>query len=568
MRATYSVEDNKLRLYSAERLPKELYDEARAHGFKAAPMQGCFVAVGWSSSREDWLLELVEEIGDEDYSPEERAADRAERFEGYRGKRTDEALGKAANVGTVYGNQSYDRAARQARKADRAKRGALTQWSKAEYWQQRTAGVIANALFKSSPDVRRGRLLRLEKEQRQHRESGAESLKRYRAWQSVANMEGGNATYSEEEGAENTPAAKCAYYLSNVGGGWHKYKHPRAEEGDTTERSLYSLLTDRVDPITAQEAAALYLGEWMEPCKPGGNWARYDEHLERRLAYERAMLDKEGGLITALEMVPGGWLGKYQIDGVTRSPKTKRVVSVKLLTEGGKVKTFNVERLGADAYRAPTPEEAQAYADKAKRIKGAAKAAKPKAPPLLNPTVEDARRLQELINAQNKRDYPTRHSDSEPLGMTQEKYSEHSKGAYARFETKFITEKLTIYHCGFGGDNRTQRHKVFKIRTAPPREMYGARRVVVLTDAPQKSLPFEEAEALRATEPTKESILANVEALRAVCCLSWLPKDDSPEYKLLSDACYVGVCYISSQTQFGFRDAFADLQRQQQGASA
>ena len=44
MTATYSPEDNKLRLYSATRLDKETYARVRAAGFIYAPKQELFVA--------------------------------------------------------------------------------------------------------------------------------------------------------------------------------------------------------------------------------------------------------------------------------------------------------------------------------------------------------------------------------------------------------------------------------------------------------------------------------------------------------------------------------------------
>ncbi len=95
MTATYSPEDNKLRLYASSRLDNETYQHVRKAGFKWAPKQELFVAPMWTPAREDLLLELCGEIGDEDYSPEERSADRAERFSGYRDKRRAEANGLA-----------------------------------------------------------------------------------------------------------------------------------------------------------------------------------------------------------------------------------------------------------------------------------------------------------------------------------------------------------------------------------------------------------------------------------------------------------------------------------------
>ena len=79
-RATYSPEDNKLRLYPDYRLDKEDYLKVKAAGFIWAPRQELFVAPAWSPSREDFLLKMCGEIGDEDTSLTERAEERAERI--------------------------------------------------------------------------------------------------------------------------------------------------------------------------------------------------------------------------------------------------------------------------------------------------------------------------------------------------------------------------------------------------------------------------------------------------------------------------------------------------------
>ena len=63
--ATYSPEDNKLRLYSSTRLDRELYARVRGAGFIYAPKQELFVAPMWTHEREDLLIELCGEIDDE-----------------------------------------------------------------------------------------------------------------------------------------------------------------------------------------------------------------------------------------------------------------------------------------------------------------------------------------------------------------------------------------------------------------------------------------------------------------------------------------------------------------------
>jgi hypothetical protein len=56
--ATYSPEDNKLRLYSSTRLDREIYARVRGAGFIYAPKQELFVAPMWTPEREDLLIEL------------------------------------------------------------------------------------------------------------------------------------------------------------------------------------------------------------------------------------------------------------------------------------------------------------------------------------------------------------------------------------------------------------------------------------------------------------------------------------------------------------------------------
>ena len=92
-RATYSPDDNKLRLYSLHRLDEETYQRVKDAGFKYAPRQGLFVAPMWTPDREDLLIELAGEIEDEDQSLFDRQEERAEL----------DALGAGGNAS--WGNQ-------------------------------------------------------------------------------------------------------------------------------------------------------------------------------------------------------------------------------------------------------------------------------------------------------------------------------------------------------------------------------------------------------------------------------------------------------------------------------
>src|SRR5436190_17299190 len=82
--ATYSPDDNKLRLYASTRLDAATYARVKAAGFIWAPKQDLFVAPAWTPERADLLVELADDIGDEDTSLIDRAEQRADRFEDYR----------------------------------------------------------------------------------------------------------------------------------------------------------------------------------------------------------------------------------------------------------------------------------------------------------------------------------------------------------------------------------------------------------------------------------------------------------------------------------------------------
>lgn len=167
--ATYCPEDNKLRLYVG-RVPREEYLALRAEGWTALPKQreqggGDFAAV-WTPQRRDTALRYAGGvIDDEDKGPAERAADRAERFALYREKRIDDATGHADRFDagpSVHGFQSQARAEKSAARHDRQGDKAGDAWNKAEYWQQRTAGVIGHALHLCDASTRMGRIKELE----------------------------------------------------------------------------------------------------------------------------------------------------------------------------------------------------------------------------------------------------------------------------------------------------------------------------------------------------------------------------------------------------------------------
>jgi len=472
--ATYCPEDNKIRLYVGH-LPRPEYDALRAEGWTSTPKQskagqGEFAAV-WSTRREDTAQSYAGFIGDEDTGPTDRAADRAERFGGYRDNRRADANERADKYDegpSVHGYQNKAKAVRAADRHDRHADRALDNWSKAEYWQTRTAGVISHALYVSEPGVRMGRIKKLEKEERSEKK-GLETYRiNFGLWKKVQAM------------TDPEKAFKHAYYLANTGGSGYGYHHPRPETATEYMKehgtSLYSLLTYEPDPITGHEAAAL----WLDGCQKPTGTSRYLRHVELRLAYENQMLEAQGGRAAAVDMIPGGWIGNKQIQKVNKSNATGRVVSVDVWGESNlytaesgykerekrpvlvKIET---ERLAPDAYRAPTEEEQTGF----EAAKKARKASKPKVS-FINPTLEAAQKLQEKWNTEaaetdKGNNYPRK--PGEVYECTQARYS----GIYKDSKTTITQDgiKLRVYAPGWS-------------RIAG---------IVVLTDKKQKPLPAE-----------------------------------------------------------------------------
>jgi len=89
--ATYSPEDNKLRITAVYRLDEDLYKVVKEAGFKWAPKQEIFVAPKWTPAREDLCLALAGEITAEQTTMVERAEAKAERLDALALKRGQQA---------------------------------------------------------------------------------------------------------------------------------------------------------------------------------------------------------------------------------------------------------------------------------------------------------------------------------------------------------------------------------------------------------------------------------------------------------------------------------------------
>lgn len=515
-RASYCPEDNKIRLYVG-RVPREEFLALRAEGWTTLHKQreagGGDFAATWTPERYRTALKYSGGvIEDEDMDASERAADRAERFVGYRDKRADEASEFADRYDAgpqAHGYQSQAKAERAARKHDRIGNYATDAWSKAEYWKRRTEGVIRHALHRDNPGVRMGRIKELEADLRRYEKERAEADDRYGTWKKIAAM------------TEPDRQTEMAYRYAGMSSGWSRYTHPVTGK----EGSLWDFLRpDQEHRITGAQAAQMYLDTHTDPSSDEwlntgtGMWM---SHVKLRLAYENQMLEAQGGRLEQFEVAAGGKLGGKLILKVSKSSVTKRVTSCAVLgprVSGWAYKVSNIpntewaeykidlERIAPGAYTPPTEESLAELKQVQAKIKGAQP--KKETIPLINPTDEDAERLQAIWNARGKveRDAkydPKIYNEFKPstvCRIKQDTYSQASKGSFSRAETRNLhadgelaDRETNLY----SGERRRREERIgppvckIRITSSDHGEWPYVERVIVITDKPQKPLPEE-----------------------------------------------------------------------------
>ena len=167
--ATYSPEDNKLRLYADRRLDAATFARVKEMGFKWAPKQELFVAPRWTPKREDFCLELAGEIEPELTTLAERAEAKAERLDALADKRSQQSnafmraaddLSQAFYMGQpiLVGHHSEARARKTQERMHNAMNKSARAAKAVQYWQWKAAGVERFANMKNNPKTRRNRI--------------------------------------------------------------------------------------------------------------------------------------------------------------------------------------------------------------------------------------------------------------------------------------------------------------------------------------------------------------------------------------------------------------------------
>ena len=280
--ATYSPDDNKLRLYATSRLDSETYAKVKAAGFRWAPKQDLFVAPAWTPFREDLLTELAGEIEDEDKSLTDRAEERAERFDEYRDKRLADAERASDGVSRIadhiplgqpilIGHHSEKHARKDAERIENGMRKAVKMWKTSNYWKSRALGAIQHAKYKELPAVRHRRIKTIEADKRKTERSIAMLESRLAAWTGLHNL--------PEE-------AQLAAAMRFADAEWSSV---RLSDGTIADSTHSALRDGKVTPAEVREQRLRSLPATI------AHHQRWIEHHDNRLVYERAMLAEQIG---------------------------------------------------------------------------------------------------------------------------------------------------------------------------------------------------------------------------------------------------------------------------------
>lgn len=291
--ATYSPEDNKLRLYSSTKLDAETYARLKAAGFKWAPKQELFVAPMWTPGRADILLEMCGEIDDEDTSLVDRAEERADRFDDYSNKRATEANQARERVSSIadgipfgqpilVGHHSEKHARKHAQQIENGMRKAVQLWDTSTYWTQRAKGALRAAKYKELPAVRARRIKGLEADKRKAERNKAEAEKWLTLWTACGSI----ADPAEQHAQAVKIANVCWLHLPRKEGDRPDFDQAPSAYGALTNAhpSLYA-------PRTADEVIVHAVKVYPRTI---AHCIRWIEHYNNRISYEYAMLEEQG----------------------------------------------------------------------------------------------------------------------------------------------------------------------------------------------------------------------------------------------------------------------------------
>lgn len=295
MKAHYNITNDKLFAKFDDRLSPGEYASCRAAGFAWWPGSKQFVSK-WSTQAEDWLIERGLTIEDDD-TPD-NVEERVERFSKYAENAEQSAASSEAYLESGRANTE--------RRQKNASNAIEKNLSAAEHWQNRIAGSIRAALYKERPDVIARRIDGLQKDERKY--------------------------IKELDRKQWSPPSHC--YIDGAYNAWRNRKaeleaqlnaDKLADNPWTSERKAEAIAELR------QLREAIFDKEKLEAAwKEQSDWRqRWLDHVQKRLQYERALLEAAGGIVAGIGAAPLD-KEKFQVGGAikTRSDKWRIVTKV------------------------------------------------------------------------------------------------------------------------------------------------------------------------------------------------------------------------------------------------
>lgn len=474
--ATYSPEDNKLRLYAAVRLDSELFAEVKKHGFRWAPKQDLFVAPKWTPAREDFCLQVAGEITAEQSTLLERAEAKADRLETIADNKAKKASAFHAAADQLserfaygqpilVGHHSEKKARKDQERMSNAMDKAVENHKAVGYWNTRAAGTLHHANRKNDMGVIQRRIKTLLKELRDHQRVINHAHRMVTLWETISAkpiIEERNKAITYYSGAMLQTGSASP---SNT---WHDL-----DRGNITH--------DEALKISLDFATALVNSEYQ---------SRWTNHILNRLGYERSALGNvplfAGNLTAAILQTFARTHGAHK----PKAAKTGDVwtISSSVLLPAhiaeGDTATRTADQwcefMQSVGYTVPTPTPR--------------KAAAYKLPPLINPTLEQAQEIQEMWNKAAFDKYARLYPNREHFKMnaakhvTQAAYSERSKGSYSLYDAI----ELDVDGNARMRQRGTEFVAVCRVRVGHQGgSLYAPRPILVLSDKPTKPLPIE-----------------------------------------------------------------------------
>jgi len=270
MYATYNITDDRLRLSLGYKPSAEETEALRKAGFSYWPGSKLNVTK-WNPGAEDYILTLGIEI-EEDDTPDDVEA-RVDRFSGYAENAQRNASSASAHAHgllngippgqpVLVGHHSERSHRSTLKRADSAMQRAVSETARAAHWQSRIAGAIEWARYRERPDVIARRIKKLEADLRSYQRQISDATK--------------------SEFMDRIYAALLDGYEMLLE--YETGKKPSSND-------LKQWLTERREEVKSELKLRLERS-WG----PHEKWAkRWIEHIERRLEYERALLDAMGG---------------------------------------------------------------------------------------------------------------------------------------------------------------------------------------------------------------------------------------------------------------------------------